>query len=332
MAKAKNYRLTPSGKYEVYLRRKGQQFYKLFDTENAAKQFVLDIEKSIQHLQANPADRSLKNILLQYQNHDDTANLKSYPEIKIRINKILLDHELPNISMDKIVLSDLEKFRKELEQKKLAASTIHHYFSIINQAYNHAITRMRLPIVNIVGQVKLPKIKNQRDRVMSEKEYEEFKKVLPEWLEAIVSFAYFTAARQGEILKLRFMDIDFDKRTAKLLDTKNGEDRTIPLSKRAYAIVEGHKKLAEEAGTYKPENRVFQGTKDSVSGGFRYFVKKAELLDLRFHDLRHSAITLFLAPKVPSVLMLQKITGHKTLSQLSRYYNAKPEDFVEMLD
>lgn len=329
----KNYRKTKSGKFQVSIRQQDKSVYRTFNQEDEAKQFVIDMKKSIKHFTAHPEDRSLKNVILTYLNHTDTKGLKSWSSINSRVNVLLREHtNLIELNIVNITTTDLENFREKLKVKYPDSNSVRQYFSILNQAYKFAITRMRMLIPNIVGLVKLPKIANERKRVLSEAEYIKLVKILPDWLEAIITFAYFSAARQGEILKLKFENIDFENRLATLLETKNGEDRIIPLSIRAFAVIENQKKILIDKNEYSLDKQVFSGTKNSVGHGFKYFADKAELKNIVFHDLRHSAITLWLVPKVDNMLTLQKITGHKSLEQLKRYYNPDMKKVVNLLD
>ena len=328
----KNYRKTKSGKFQVSIRQQDKSIYRTFDQEIEAKQFVIDMQKSIKHLTAHPEDRSLKNVILTYLVHSNTKELKSWSSINSRVNVLLRDHtDLIDLTIANITVTDLENFKEKLKAKNLKANSVRQYFSILNQAYKYAITRMKMHITNIVGLIKLPKIANERTRVLSIAEYEKLIKFLPDWLEPPVTFAYYSAARQGEILKMKFEDIDFENRVVMLLDTKNGTDRKVPLSKRAFEVLENQKKLLEAKNEYSLDKNVFPNTKNSVSHGFKTYTKNADIKNCTFHDLRHSAITLFLLPKVHNMLTLQKITGHKSLEQLKRYYNPDMNDVVKLL-
>jgi integrase len=108
--------------------------------------------------------------------------------------------------------------------------------------------------------------------------------------------------RKGEILSLRWADIDFDERHAHLDMTKNGDERDVPLSKAAMA------------------HKLFRKAKRDV--GLSHF---------HFHDSRREAATT-LAPKLSNVLELAAITGHKSLSMLQVYYKPKAADLAPRLD
>jgi integrase len=67
-----------------------------------------------------------------------------------------------------------------------------------------------------------------------------------------------------------------------------------------------------------------------VSEAFNQARKKAGVKDIRFHDLRHMAITR-LAEKLPNLIKLSAVSGHKSLAMLKRYYHPNPELLAEKL-
>lgn len=87
--------------------------------------------------------------------------------------------------------------------------------------------------------------------------------------------------RQGEILALKWADIDLDRATAIARDTKNGDDRTVPLSSRAIAVL---KKIPRSF-----DGRVIPVAQSSLEHAFKNACDRAEITGLRFHDLRHEA-------------------------------------------
>lgn len=121
--------------------------------------------------------------------------------------------------------------------------------------------------------------------------------------------------RRGEILSLLWDNIDFLKRTAFLQLTKNGESRTVPLSTRA---IETLLSLPRSI-----DGRVLPIKFAALEANFKRARDRARLSDLRIHDLRHTAATR-LSEKLPNLLELSAVTGHKNLSMLKKYYHPDP--------
>lgn len=149
----------------------------------------------------------------------------------------------------------------------------------------------------------------------------------------LVLAALHTAARRGELIKLLWSDLDLGKRLVTFRDTKNGEDRTVPLSATLTAAL---KRLPRPiAGG--PVFRTTAGkplTPTIIRRPFRKAVRAADLVGFRFHDLRHSAASFMVQAGVP-LNTVRAILGHKSLSMVLRYAHLAPEhlrDGVEALD
>lgn len=128
--------------------------------------------------------------------------------------------------------------------------------------------------------------------------------------------------RRSELLGLRWKNIDLARQTALLADTKNGTPRSVPLSTVAVDILKS-----------VPRNisgEVFPIKYFTLDAAFKRGVKRAGLSDFHFHDLRHTAISA-MAHKLPNLIELSAVTGHKSLSMLKRYYHPNIEDLARKL-
>jgi len=141
-------------------------------------------------------------------------------------------------------------------------------------------------------------------------------------LQAIIRFAIETAMRQGEILALDWRHIDLVNRTALLPKTKNGRARTVPLSRRATDILTC---LPTRSG------RVFATTPDALKQAWNRLVIKAECRGLRFHDLRHEAVSRLFEKglEMPETMM---VSGHTDPRMLVRYTHLSARKLIEKLD
>ena len=129
-------------------------------------------------------------------------------------------------------------------------------------------------------------------------------------MSGIITLAVETAMRRGELLNLKVEDINFERKSLYIPRTKTDTPRTIPLTTEALKVLKAYKD--QESGP------VFTLAAYSVSQAFRRAVKRIEMPQLRFHDLRHEAISR-LFEKGLNVIEVSRISGHKTLSQLDRY-------------
>jgi integrase len=111
-------------------------------------------------------------------------------------------------------------------------------------------------------------------------------------------------------------------RTATLWQTKNGDKRVVPLSTRAIAVLNAIPRSIK--GVVFPINGF------TVSAAFERATKRCELVDFRFHDLRHMAVTE-LSKRLPNLVELSAVTGHRSLRMLQRYYHPNPAELAVKL-
>lgn len=137
-------------------------------------------------------------------------------------------------------------------------------------------------------------------------------------LHTLVVLALSTGARYGELIKLRWDDIDWGRKVIILHDTKNKERRLLPLMHYALELMEMRYKtrnIASDLVFPSPSNimRPWNSRTSWVS-----VLKKANIQDFRFHDLRHSCAS-YLAMNGASLAEIAEILGHKTLQMVKRY-------------
>jgi integrase len=134
-----------------------------------------------------------------------------------------------------------------------------------------------------------------------------------------------TAMRRGELLSLRWENVDLKFGVAHLPLTKNGDSRDVPLSRRAVQTL----KAIQAAGV--KDQRVFPMSGNAVRLAFEHLRARAGLLDFRFHDLRHEAISR-LFEKGLNIAEVGAISGHRDLKMLQRYTHLRAADLAARLD
>jgi len=138
----------------------------------------------------------------------------------------------------------------------------------------------------------------------------------------MLQLAVETGMRRGEIASIKWSDIDFGRRIIQLRDTKNGEDRQVPLSSKALNVIRSIPR--------RIDGRLFGMTAHAITYAFIRATKRVSLEDLHFHDLRHEAISRMFEKNL-NVMEVGTISGHKTLQMLQRYTHLKAENLLEKL-
>ena len=127
--------------------------------------------------------------------------------------------------------------------------------------------------------------------------------------------------RRGELLKLRWIDVDLDKGLALLPDTKNGHSRQVPLTPAARATLSRLPRCSE---------RVLPITDTALRQAWDRLVDRAGITNLRFHDLRHEAVSRFFERGL-NVAEVALISGHRDPRMLFRYTHLKPQHVADKL-
>jgi integrase len=169
-----------------------------------------------------------------------------------------------------------------------------------------------------------------RDRVLSWEELERLLKASPLYLRPVISMAYYTGMRRGEILNLRWHQIDLGKGLIRLegVDTKTQPGRLVPLNVTLTALLKDAMQSPVGCATGHVFHRHGQPIK-SIRGAFDRACREAGLTDFHFHDLWHTAVTSTRRAGVDA-LTTMKITGHKTMAVFQRYNSFDEDDLRQV--
>jgi len=130
--------------------------------------------------------------------------------------------------------------------------------------------------------------------------------------------------RQGEILGLRWPDVDLSRGWILLHETKSGDRRGVPLRGAARESLEKWAKVRR-----LDTDKVFP--LKSIRTAWLRSVAEAGLQDFRFHDLRHSAAS-YMAMNGASATEIAALLGHKTLQMVRRYAHLSDEHLDKIVD
>jgi integrase len=319
------------GKWQARVQRKGQQpvsksFQSKEDAQRWARQLEAEIDKG-SYTNIALAERTLFKDVIERYVQEVTLKTRSMKEDTYRL-RALARHPIAKLQMTALTPIKVAEYRDE-RLKLVSNSSVIRELSYFSSIINHARREWGITMVNPVPLVKKPASPQGRNRILTENELSRLYTALTpkvknanHWILPLTKFALETAMRQGEILSLRWGNVDLQKRTALIPLTKNGEARTVPLSSAAVEIL--------KALPRNLHGTVFPITRCTLSAAIDRARIKAKLNDWHFHDLRHMAITR-LAEKLPNLIELSAVSGHKSLAMLKRYYHPSAEQLAEKL-
>lgn len=200
-------------------------------------------------------------------------------------------------------------------------STVNRYLAILSHLFTVSVREWGWSHENPV--LKVTRLKEPRGRVqfLSDDErvrlLEACKKSESEYLYTVVVLALSTGARKMEILGLKWRDVELSRGVITLHETKNGERRVLILTSLALKLMKQHAKIRTLHCNLVFPAKSFDKPID-LTTPWETALKRAEIKDFRFHDLRHSAAS-YLAMNGASLAEIAEILGHKTLSMVKRY-------------
>lgn len=315
------------GRWQARVRRKGYpEASRSFPTRKAAEYWARHVEAELDRgtfaHATETRELTLGELVDRYITEVLPA-LKGAAEDMIRLGA-LQRRAICAYALVNLTPARLAQFRDE-RLREVSAGTVIRELAYLSSIINHARREWGVQVDNPVSRIKKPSSPPGRTRVLSHDEEAQLLDALrplgrrSPWMRPLVILALETAMRRGELLALRWPDIDLSRRTAALHTSKNGQGRVVPLSNRA---VETLQRLPTTI-----DGRVIPLRHFSVAAAFSRAVARSGIPDLRFHDLRHTAITR-MANKLPNVIELSAVTGHKSLKMLQRYYHPQADQLA----
>ncbi|MDE0880497.1 MAG: site-specific integrase [Sphingomonas bacterium] len=313
----------------VQVRREGfPPISKTFDLKSDAQKFARAFERDIDRGEVVPAERrqittTVAELLDRYE-QTETARKRGAKD-EIAHMKAIRRHAISKCNLACLTAVSVAGYRDDRLQC-VSASTVRREMGILLHCLRLAAREWGMPVQEkAYSTVARPKEGRARQRRVSFEEIDallsECDRRSPPYMKPAIILAIETGMRRGELLSLTWDDIDRRRDLARLHQTKNGEPRLVPLSPVARPILRD----LPHSG-----DRIFAVTPNAFRMTWERIKKRAGVPDLRFHDLRHEAVSrLFEANlSLPEVAL---ISGHKDPRMLLRYTHLKPEDVARKL-
>lgn len=276
------------------------------------------------------------------------------PRTHLRYAELLRLHVVPTlgkVALVKLTPTQLEALYGALLKQGLSPTTVHHVHAVMRTALARA-ERQGIVQRNVAALAAAPRLRRREMHTLTSAEARRVVEAARgERLEALYILALSTGMRQGEVLGLRWRDVDFEHATlhitATLQNTATGltltspkthrSNRQIALTPSAVAALRTHRaRQAEErlrAGTaWLEQDLVFCTQRGGplykgnlLADSFFPLLARAGVRRVRFHDLRHTAATLLLSRGVP-VKVVSELLGHASVAiTLDIYAHVLPD-------
>jgi len=233
------------------------------------------------------------------------------------------DYVLADVTPD--LITDIkDKLLSEITPKGTPRSpaTVARYMSSLSPVFTLAVNEWQWIEDSPMRKVKKPKESRGRVRFLDEFERNRLltacKESRNQYLHLCVVLALATGMRQGELMGLKWQDVNLKDGYLILHETKNGERRRVPLSGLALSMLKDHAKLRRLdtqllfPSSTKPQQPI------ELKKAWLTALNRAEINDFHWHDLRHCTAS-YLAMNGASLAEIAEVLGHKTLAMVKRY-------------
>jgi len=246
------------------------------------------------------------------------------PPIVSRFKAFFGNRSLESLTPDLVeayILQRQQEGQLNHKGKGISGTSLNKEIACLKTIVRRALLNGQINRNPIMGVRKFKEI--PRDRTLTPEEYQGFFRECPYRLRPIIQLGYSTGMRCGEILGLKWSQLDFKNKVLILeaLDTKTLEKREIPLSDSLIGLL---KQVPPTLGI--PYVFTFNGKPmKSIKTAFRRVCRRAGIKNFKFHDLRHCAVTNFRKAGVADSVIMS-ISGHKTHAVFRRYDKVDRED------
>jgi len=337
---------TPSNTWKAVVRKIGwPTTIKTFRTKRDAKDWARNTEDEMVrgvYLRRGASSRlTLAHAFDRYER--DISPIKSEgTRYRERWRIAPLKDKLGDYSLAAITPDLVAAYRDERLEAGKSPSTVRLEIVLLGHRFNVATREWGLGLAyNPVANVRKPSPGNGRNRRLAPDEEKQLFEILDAhtnpMLGWVVRTALLTGMRQGEILSLRKKQVDLERRVVRLDKTKNGDSRVVPLSREAVAVFQTaldhpmRKSVRTQLVFFGEPGKDKRRRPYRIGKVWSQAVKRAGLEDLRFHDLRHEAVSRFVEAGLADQ-QVAAISGHKSMQMLKRYTHLRGEDLVDQLD
>ncbi|MEC1697730.1 site-specific integrase [Schinkia azotoformans] len=322
-----------------------------FKSEKEAKKALTEIMYEIDKgTYVEPSTLLFRDFLNQWLEHKEKIKkLKSTSLFQLRtLTRTHISPALGHIKLSDLNQLHIQSFLNDSIDKGLSDVTVQRFYTMINDALKYAV-KFGLLSKNVCEFIERPAIEKKQMNFWNVDEVKQFLSVAKDERNYIVfHLALTTGMRQCEILGLTWDNVDLKKgliyvRQQLLRNTKKfstlktkASNRNIAISDETIAILKSHKKRIAEERLMSDSNYTEMNLVCPTSNGtpyltgnitkiFKRLIKKADVKEIRFHDLRHSFASLLLTHQNTNPKIIAEMLGHSNVrTTLDTYSHLSP--------
>jgi len=246
-------------------------------------------------------------------------NKKSWERDECILKK-LVPH-FGDLVLSKITPHHIEEYKRSRLDDGVNPSTINRELACLKYMFTVAERFGKFDGKNPVKEVKPLQERKFVMKILARDEIKRLIDVANGYMRPVIILALNTGMRKGEILGLKWNDVDFIEHYIYLKKTKSNVMRKVPMN----SVVSGMLKKLKREGNYVFTNPATGLQYSDIFHPFKAACEEAKIRDLRFHDLRHTAATLMVMGGI-DLVTVKEILGHSTIEMTMRYAHPTPEN------
>lgn len=317
-------------KWQVQIRRAGvRPMSKSFTLRKDALEWARHIERQADRQELPTDPKALQSVTfgdLIRRYRDTVSPRKKTARAETYVLNAFLSHKICSRRLSELRTEDFAGYRDD-RLKVIQPTSLKRELTPVRHLFEVAREEWGLPLKeNPLLKLKLEAPDQPRERRLRPGELDvilsEAQRCRNKLMVPIIRWALATAMRRGEIVRMKWSNLNREQRTLLIPDTKNGQSRTIPLSAAAMGLLDEQDQA---------NDHIFPIAGNAVRLAWEKLKIRAGIEDLHFHDLRHEAISLFfeMGLTVPEVAL---ISGHKDMRMLFRYSHATRQNILKQFD
>lgn len=254
------------------------------------------------------------------------ADSKAINTDKGRFNKYLLP-DFGSKEPHELIRLDVDRLRMKL-LKTLKPQTVKHVMGLLKRIVHYGAARELCQSLSF--EIESVKVDNQKTEDLNPEQLkrllEEISKSTDIEANAIMRLALYTGMRRGEMFKLKWADIDFQRGFIAIKNPKGGVSQKIPMNEQARQVLENHPRTAEYVFV-RPDGKPFTDIRRRVNP-----IKEAAGIPADFralHGLRHTYASMLASSGKVDLYTLQKLLTHKSPVMTQRYAHLRDEALIK---
>lgn len=262
----------------------------------------------------------------------EISSAKHHPQQDLQRIRHWLRQPLAHYFLGNLRGTDFARYRDDRLGQGRAQNTVRLELALVSHLFEIARKEWGMEgLLNPLKNIRKPSGSQERDRRLRQGEYELIAAALSEhenrWLRPLFDFAIETSLRQGMLFVLKWEWVDLDKQVVRIPSAyrnkgNKGVPPALPLSIKATDVLRSLPR--------SPDGHVFGTTQNAMVCAWKRTIKRLNIQDLHWHDLRHEAASR-LFEKGLNPMEVASITGHKNLNMLRRYTHLQPESLAQRL-